>query len=226
MSARILIIEDDQDLATSIADWLGKKYHVECVRDGAEGISRLTHYEYDVAIVDWELPVLSGIEVIQAHRNRNGKTRILMLTGRRQVADKEHGFEVGADDYLCKPFEVRELSARISALLRRPGLAEFGSIKVGDLELNREFRSVSRGGKAIKIRPQEFTLLTFLMRNPRRVFSIEELIEKVWGMEDAATPEGVRASIMRLRAAIHDDEGQIVQTLRGMGYKLEPAEPA
>src|SRR5258706_1536641 len=141
---KILIVEDNTELADNVREWLlGEQYVVDCCADGVEALAYLDAYEYDAVVLDWTLPKMSGIEVCKQYRAQGGTTPVIMLTGRRTVDDKESGLDAGADDYLTKPFEVRELSARIRALLRRAAKVSGNVLKAGNLELDKEKHRVS-----------------------------------------------------------------------------------
>lgn len=227
--AKILIVEDDLDLRAIVEDWLKHEHHVvECASRGNEAVELLNIYPYDLIILDWELPELNGIQILRQFRNRGGRTPVLMLTGKGALDEKETGLDSGADDYLTKPFHMKELSARIRALLRRPAEPGETLITVGDLSLNPTTFAVTRGGAQIKLLPKEFALLEFLMRHPDQVFSAEALLDRVWRSDSDAAPETVRTCIKRLRKKLDSEsEESLIQTLHGIGYKLHcPGEPA
>lgn len=221
--AKILLIEDDVELSRIVCDLFSAENHqVEAVMDGEEAISRLHHYEYDLLIVDWELPRVSGLEVVKQCRAKGSTVPILMLTARRAIDEKEAGLDSGSDDYLTKPFEARELLARVRALLRRPRTSASTALKAGDLVLDPTACRVKKGTRELPMKRQEFVLLEFLMRHPNRVFSAETLLDRVWNHDEAATLEAVRTSIKRLRKAIDDtDEISMITTVHGMGYRFD-----
>lgn len=220
--AKILIIEDDVELAQLINRWLTSEHHlVETVPDGADGLSRLKAYDYDLVVLDWNLPKLTGPEILQEYRQGGGTAPVLMLTGKNTIVDIESGFKAGADDYLTKPFHARELTVRIAALLRR-GPNYLGDVlKVGTLELDRGNYIVKRKGEEIQLLPKEFSLLEFLMRNQNRVFSSDMLLGKVWVNDSDATADALTSCMKRLRKKI-DFEGEppLIKTIHGVGYKL------
>ena len=199
--AKILVADDDVDLAEAIQNWLDGEHHaVELVYDGQEALDRMRLYKYDLAILDWLMPGLPGVQVCGKYREGGGKMPILILTSRAQVEDKEHGLDSGADDYLTKPFELRELSARVRALLRRPPREVTGNVlKAGHLSLDRQTHEVKRGGEAINLLPKEFALLEFLMRYPNEVFSLETLLNRVWPSDSDSSPDTVRVHLTHLR---------------------------
>jgi DNA-binding response OmpR family regulator len=221
--AKILLVDDDKDLAGLILDALTAEQHtVDWRSDGKSGLHYMRYYPFDAVILDWGLPEMPGIDVLRAFREAGGTTPVLMLTGQDQVCEKVQGFEAGADDYLTKPFHMRELSARLKALLRRPGTLVNDVLKVKDLELDSTARNVSRKGKPIQLVPKEYALLEFFMRNPNRVFSVEALMEHVWISDTDITADAVRIAVMRLRKKLESDSGDaIIRTIHKVGYKLE-----
>lgn len=221
--AKLLLIEDDAGLCRMIRDWLALEHHnIEIVGDGNEGLEKLQFYEYDLIILDWALPGMQGVDILKEFRNGGGTTPVLILTGKDAVTDKELGFDAGADDYLTKPFHMKELSARLRALLRRPPQYTGDVLKHGDLELDRANHSLSRDGKEIRLLPREFALFEFLMRHPNQVFSADALLNRVWASESDATIDALTTCIKRLRKKL-DVEGKdsIIRTLHGVGYKLD-----
>jgi two-component system OmpR family response regulator len=221
--AKILLIEDDREITIVIRGWLQSQSHtVEVVHDGREGMDRLRTCQYDVILLDWELPNQSGIDILNTYRNEGGTTPILMMTGKRSVDEKEAGLDGGADDYLTKPFHMKELSARIRSLLRRASPhVQSNVLTVGDLVLDPAKHKLRKNGVEIVLLPKEFALLEFLMRHPDDVFSGEVLLQRVWHSESEATVEAIRTCIKRLRQKIDgDSEGSIIETLSRIGYRL------
>ncbi len=220
--AKILIVEDDQELSQLINRWLTSEHHlVETVADGADGLSRLKAYDYDLIVLDWNLPNLTGPEILQGYRQAGGSSPVLMLTGNNTIVDIESGFRAGADDYLTKPFHARELTVRIAALLRRSPNYLGDVLRAGSLELDRGNYLVRRNGEEIQLLPKEFSLLEFLMRNQNRVFSSETLLGKVWVNDSEATVDALSSCMKRLRKKIDvDGAPQLIKTIHGVGYKL------
>lgn len=221
--AKVLVVEDDVALGKMVRDWLSLEHHnTELVADGAEGLSRVKVYDYDLLILDWELPGAPGIEILKAYRARGGLAPVLMLTGRGSVNDKEMGLDAGADDYLTKPFHAKELTARLRALLRRPEGYLGDILKVGAISLDRTNYRVMRGTEEIKLLPKEFALLEFFMRNPNRVFAPEALLNRVWASESEATIDALTTCIKRLRKKLDvDGQESLIKTVHGVGYKIE-----
>jgi DNA-binding response OmpR family regulator len=220
--AKILLIEDDKDLSNMIAQWLRDDSHVvEVAADGLEGLDLLKFYSYDLAVVDWELPNLSGPEICKTFRARGGKTPILMLTGKSTIDDKAEGFQSGADDYLTKPFEPRELTMRLKAMLRRPEMVAEALLKAQDLELDTTSHVVRKADKPVHLMPKEFALLEFLMRHPNQPFSADAILNRLWPSSSEVSTELVKVYIARLRRKV-DTEKQptLITTVHGLGYKL------
>lgn len=221
--AKILIVEDDLILADYVKKWLESENHVvDHLDDGQEAISHLKIYEYDVVVLDVGLPGMSGIEVIRTYRQAGGKTPVIFLTGKDSIDDKMTGLDSGGDDYLTKPFNVKELSARIRALLRRTPDVNKDSLTYHDISMDTSTRTVKRGKRDVKLSAKEFALLEFLMRHPEQVFSAQALIDRVWTSYSDVSPESVRTYVTRLRSKIDDeDKPTIIQSLYGAGYKLK-----
>lgn len=223
--AKIFLVEDDPEIVENVRDWLQEceKHIVETAVNGRDGLEHLRFYNYDLIILDWELPSMSGLEICTEYRKRGGNTPVLFLTGKREVMNKEAGFDAGADDYLTKPFHVRELAARVRALLRRPPSVYKGSVlQCRHMELDPASAGVTSNGVAVKLNAKEYALLEFLMRHPGQLFSAEALLDRVWKSSSDATTEAITTCIKRLRKKL-DVEGQpsIITTLHGLGYRLE-----
>ncbi|MBU6454136.1 MAG: response regulator transcription factor [Cyanobacteria bacterium REEB67] len=222
--AKILLIEDDQDLARTVADGLNADHHsVVAVHDGLDGLDMLKRSIYDVIILDWQLPGMEGVEILRKFRNSGGNTPVIMLTGRAGINEKELGFNVGADDYLTKPFDIRELSARIRSLLRRPAAKISDTLRVGKLDLDPIKHTVVCDGRQVHISPRDFSLLEFFMRHPGEVFSVDALLSRVWNYDDDATPEALRSAIRRLRIGLdegRDPEHSYIENIIRVGYRL------
>ncbi len=220
--AKILLVEDEPDLADVVKDWLEEDLHlVEVSKDGSSALDALEKNEFDLVILDLMIPNVDGIAVCQRYRRSGGASPILMLTAKKSLESKETGLDAGADDYLTKPFQLRELSARIRALLRRQG-SPVPEFRVGELVLERNSCNVMKAGSSVHLLPKEFMLLEYLMRNNKKVVSVDNLIDHVWGSESAITSETVRSYIKTLRKKI-DTPGQLslIKNIYGMGYKLE-----
>lgn len=221
--AKILIVEDEVAMSEPIKMYLSHEHHlVEVVNDGLEALERLKFYKYDVVILDWMLPGTTGVEVCKQFRAAGGTTPILMLTAKHQTQEKVMALDAGADDYLTKPYDVQEVSARVRALLRRPQVVSGNVLKARSVVLEPSTFRVTREGQEIQLLPKEFALLEFFMRHPNQVFSAEALLDRVWSSDSEASPETIRTYIKRLRQKI-DVAGQnsLINTVHGVGYKLD-----
>jgi DNA-binding response OmpR family regulator len=221
--AKILIVEDEHDLSIPIRDWLTREQHlVELVDNGVEAMERLKVYKYDVIILDWMLPGMNGMEVCKRFRSEGGATPVLMLTAKNTVEDKERGLDAGADDYLTKPFHLKELSARVRALLRRHTQGTSRELRIGGLVLDVVARKVTLNNEEIHFVPREFSLLEFLMRHPNQVFSAEALLDRVWASDTLASPDTIRTYIKILRKKLGGEgKDSLIRTVHGVGYKIE-----
>jgi two-component system phosphate regulon response regulator PhoB len=225
MAARILIIEDEEPLTLLLRYNLeAEGYSVDAAARGDDGDLRLKESPPDLAIVDWMLPGLSGIELIRRLRGRaeTQQLPVIMLTARGEEGERVRGLATGADDYIVKPFSVPELLARIRALLRRARPERVAAVlSSADIELNRDKKRVSRAGRDVPLGPTEFRLLEFLMENPGRVFSREQLLDQVWGRDVYIDERTVDVHIGRLRKALNRGQRpDPIRTVRGAGYAL------
>jgi OmpR-family two-component system manganese-sensing response regulator len=221
--SKILVVEDEPDIANQLQKSLQREQHlVEVASDGKAAIDLLSVSKYDLIVLDWMMPKQSGIEVCQWHRSRGDKTPILMLTAKGELEDKERGLDSGADDYLTKPFHLREFLARVRALLRRGSTAATNVLTAGKVTLDTVARKVSREGKEIKLEPKEFNLLEFLMRHPNQVFNVETLVVRVWESDTLVSADAVRVYIRNLRKKLDvDGEASIISTVHGSGYRVD-----
>ena len=220
--AKILVVEDNIDLLDNICESLTARQHiVDICSDGLQALTYLMTYEYDVIVLDWTLPKVSGIEILKQFRGQGGVTPVLMLTGRRDLDDKESGFDAGADDYLTKPFELRELNMRIGSLLRRGANAPTDKMQVADVVLDKQAKRVTKGEADVQLMPKDFAILELLMSYPNKVFSSEAIIDRVWNASSEASPDVVRKHINRIRTKIDSDtNNSLIRTVHGMGYSL------
>lgn len=220
--AKILLVEDDRNLALLVKDGVSFENHiVDVACDGQEGMDILRSVSYELVILDWDLPKISGLEILQNLRARGSHTPVLMLTGKNQIIDKERGFQSGADDYLTKPFHIKELCARINALLRRPQQLVSSDITAGDLRIDLTLHRVTRDGKEIALARLEFAVLEFLARNQGQVFSNDALLERVWPVDSERSPESVRTLIKKLRNKLDGGGPSVIHNIHGVGYKFE-----
>lgn len=219
----VLVVEDEKRLARLIERVLREEGHaVTVVQDGRGALELAMEPAFDVIVLDVMLPDLDGFEVCRRLRGRGVTTPVLMLTARGALADRVEGLDVGADDYLVKPFAFPELLARLRALYRRaPPLAAGPVLRVADVELDPATRQVRRAGRPVRLTPREFALLELLMRNVDRVLSREVILDHVWGYGAGVTPNTVDAYIRLLRRKI--DRGAdrpLIESVRGVGYRL------
>lgn len=221
--AKILIVDDDELLTGIVGDFLRQKKHeIDCSADGFAGSEKLLGGSYDLAVLDWQLPKKSGIDICSGARKQGLALPILMFTSRGQPADVVLGLDVGADDYLIKPFELEEFGARIAALLRRPRKVTDNTLICGDIAMSLGCATISRAGESVELTPIEYSLLEFLMRNPGKVFAAEELLDRVWTTDSEGSYAAVAACISRLRVKLAvDGKKSIIKTVHGSGYKLE-----
>lgn len=222
--ARILLVEDDRDQATTIDEWLTAEHHnVVIAYDGEEGAYRIDNDAFDVIILDWDLPKMSGIDILKRYRVKKGSTPVIMLTGKGTIADRESGLDGGADDYLTKPFSLRELSARIRALLRRPGEVKSNVLTAKNLVLDPVKHSVTKNGEEVMLLPRDFALLEFFMRNLDVVFSTDALIQRVWEDDSDVTSDALRTAVKRLRKKLDDGDDEsksVIENIPRVGYRM------
>jgi DNA-binding response OmpR family regulator len=234
MRKSVLIVEDDQDIAHLVALHLKDiECEVETVADGKAGLERAQEGEHDLIILDLMLPGIDGLEICRRVRSRADYTPILMLTARTSEFDRVLGLELGADDYLTKPFSVLELVARVKALFRRmealasqDELAEKAPLRLGDLSIEPDKRSVEVRGEGVQLTAKEFDLLLHFARYPGRVFTRAQLLDQVWGYGHEGYEHTVNSHINRLRAKIEKDPAQprYVLTVWGIGYRFSEPE--
>lgn len=224
MEPLILIIEDDERMAELIRRGLEESgYNVTLATDGGEGLSIALENHFDVVVTDILLPTKSGLEICKELKKVNEKYSIIMLTALGTTDDKIDGFDAGADDYMVKPFEMRELTARINALIKRSRLENTDEvIRIADLELDQRTKTVKRGGKELNLTPKEFNLLAYMMINKGRVLSKSEIAEKVWDMSFDTGTNFIEVYISYLRRKV--DKGydkKLIHTKSGMGFILK-----
>jgi DNA-binding response OmpR family regulator len=228
MKKEVLIVEDDVNISELIAIHLRDlDFEVSFAYDGQEGLLKATAKDYNIIVLDIMMPKMDGLEVCRSLRQKNNNTPILMLTSKSEEIDKVVGLEMGADDYLTKPFSVRELMARVKAILRRTQNLEQATeskeeLNLGDIVINRKKRSTALKGKRIELSPKEFDLLHLLGSNPGTTYSREQLLNEVWGYEFSGYEHTVNSHINRLRAKIENDMNtpEFILTTWGVGYRF------
>ena len=223
---KVLVVDDEPTLVATLKYNLeGAGYEVLTAPDGESALLMARSKRPDLVVLDLMLPIMDGLEVCRLLR-RDMSMPILILTAKTEEVDKVVGLELGADDYVTKPFSMRELLARVRALLRRSETVSEDAAELvisGDLELNPRSRVVSRGGKALPLRPKEYDLLAFLMFNRRHVFSREQLLDRVWGYDDAGETRTVDVHVTWLRQKIENVPAKPTRliTVRGTGYRFD-----
>jgi len=220
---RVLVVEDDRAMAGLLEKGLAEENHVVSVAaDGRAGLELAEAYKFDVIVLDWMLPKMDGLEVARRLRRDRNPTPILMLTARDSVPDIVKGLDVGADDYLTKPFSFSEFLARLRALGRRPSAAvPAPRLLVGELALDPNTRQVFRGKHEIRLTATEYKLLEFLMRRPGGVATRRAIVEAVWGLEAEVEENTLDAFVRLLRTKIDQGHKQkLIHTVRGYGYSV------
>jgi two-component system response regulator MprA len=218
----VLVVDDEPAVRGSLRRALGLEgYEISTVDDGEDALEALAEYDFEAVILDIAMPGIDGIEVCRRVRRSGDRTPILMLTARDAVDDRVAGLDAGADDYLSKPFALRELVARLRALMRRTESAEEPVLQVADLSLDRRTRDVHRGERAIELTRTEFSLLELLLSHPRLVLSRSQIFEHVWGYDFGPTSNSLGVYIGYLRRKLEaEGEPRLIQTIRGVGYSL------
>jgi heavy metal response regulator len=221
---RILIVEDDAALSSFIRKGLEAEHHaVDTANDGEQGRAMALEFDYDLVVLDLNLPGADGLSILKSVRQRKTSLPVMILTARSRVEDRVQCLDTGADDYLVKPFSFLELSARARALLRRSHLPSESVLKVRDLSLDRVQRKVERAGRHIELTTKEFALLEYLMRNAGRRLTRAMIIEHVWNMNFDSTTNVVDVYINYLRRKVDDGFApSLIHTVRGVGYQINP----
>lgn len=222
MPAHILLVEDEVKLARFIElELTSEGYRVSVANDGIDGLTLARESLPDIAILDWMLPGLSGLEVCRRLRTTGCKMPIILLTAKDDVGDRVAGLDAGADDYVVKPFSIEELLARIRAHLRRTNEPDLDLFQFEDLSLNRVTREVFRAGRTIDLTAKEFDLLEYLISHPRQVITRDQILEKVWGYDFMGDSNIIEVYIRYLRLKLEESqEKRLIHTIRGVGYVL------
>ena len=220
---KILLAEDEVDLNNVVTRYLKKNgYSVDSVLDGEEALDYLEYSEYDLVILDIMMPKVDGFEVIKKLRDKRNHTSVLMLTARDSADDKVKGLDLGADDYIVKPFDFNELMARIRAVVRRKYGNSSNKLVIGDLILDTSEKSVTRAGKQIELTGKEYEVLEYLMQSKNRILSRDQIKEHVWDFDYEGDSNIIDVLIKNIRKKIDIENGkQIIYTKRGLGYVIK-----
>jgi two-component system, OmpR family, response regulator RegX3 len=228
----VLLVEDEPSFVDALVVGMKREgFRVEVAYDGAEALEKFATVRPDIVLLDIMLPKVSGLDVCRSIREKGSRVPIIMVTAKSSEIDTVVGLEVGADDYVSKPYRLRELLARMRAVLRRTPPTDEpageGELEVGDLRLDSERHEVFLRGEGISLPLKEFELLELLMANAGRVLTRETLIDRVWGTHYIGDTKTLDVHVKRLRARIEDDPShpERIRTVRGLGYKLEAAKP-
>lgn len=221
--AKVLLIEDDEAMLLMLTNCLESDHFiVESADNGADGLHQLQLFDFDLAVIDWNLPEISGVEICRRFRESGGKIPILMLTGKGLPSEKVAGLDSGADDYLTKPFHIDEFKARVRALLRRVIGTNDSILRFANLamDLSKYYVALDNGAE-LKLIPKEFALLEIFLRSPDKVLRPEELIAKAWKSNEAPSLDAVRQHIKNLRRKLEGIPlAPTIETYHGVGYKL------
>jgi two-component system OmpR family response regulator len=221
MLMKILVIEDEKKIASFIRKGLEEQgFSVTVSNNGDDGYLLAKTQAFDVIILDIMLPGRDGLSILKNLREQKNVVPVIMLTARSEINEKVDGLNLGADDYITKPFYMEELIARVHAIARRGGEDKLNMLQSGDLTLNLVSREVKRGGKKIELTPREFSLLEYIMRSPGRVFTRTQILEHVWGYDFDPQTNIVDVCIQRVRKKTFDEDNKLIETVRGVGYRF------
>ena len=220
---KVLLAEDDRKMAQLVTKGLKREsLVVDVAHDGQQALSRLGQSSYDIVLLDVLMPVLDGIEVCRQMRDMRMETPVIMLSSRNDVDDKVRGLDIGADDYLPKPFSLEELKARMRAAMRRKNPYTRPVLEVGDVIMDVNRGLVFRGGKPVDLSAKEYQLLEYFMRHKGQVLSRDQIMEGVWGMTSLVVSNAVDVHISHLRTKLSDESfDQLIRTVRGRGYVMD-----
>lgn len=219
---RVLVVDDEPLIIEMLTMGLSYEgFEVSIARTGFEALEQAHMSKPDLVVLDIMLPGIDGVEVCKRLRAQ-GDVGILMLTARGEVEDRIEGLDSGADDYLIKPFAFRELMARARAILRRKGVNLHKVLRIGDVSMDRQTRRVTRGGQPVELTPREFDMLELFLMHPRQVFPRDVILNRVWGYDYLGDTNVIDVHIRHLREKLNDEERNLIRSVRGIGYSLEP----
>lgn len=220
---RILLAEDEKEMSNALVAILKhNNYSIDAVYDGADALEYGLSANYDIIILDIMMPKMSGLQVLEQLRSKGIQTPILMLTAKSEIEDRIQGLDMGADDYLSKPFAMGELLARVRAMSRRKSDFTPNIIELGNIRLNKENYELSKESSTIRLSNKEFQMLEMLMMNPKRMISTEQFMERIWGFDAEAEINVVWAYISYLRRKLESLDANVkIKAVRGIGYTLE-----
>ncbi len=220
---KLLLADDDKELVSGLTKFLTEKgYVVETAFCGRDALQLLENFTFEVIILDWQLGDMSGVDVCKQFRRQGGKTPVIMLTGLSEIENRVEGLNSGADDYLTKPFEVRELAARLGSLLRRPALFVTSKLEAQGVTLEVETRIVSDGTQTVKLSPREAALLEFLLRHQNRDFSTAYIRDSVWPLDSEGSDDTVRTCMRTLRQKLAKiGKSDLIKTNLQSGYSIQ-----
>lgn len=222
---RILLVEDESQLLNAYVKGLKQDgYAIDTASDGASAVELCEINTYDLVVLDINLPKLNGIEVLKQVRALNKSVKIIIVSANRSIEQRIEGLDLGANDYLTKPFDFLELRARIRALLRRDFISQPKVLSINDFNIDLNLHQITYHGKMILLTLKEYTILTYLIQNRERIISSEELLEKCWNDEADPFSEAMRVHIYALRKKIQEatQRDDVIQTVKGVGYRFNP----
>lgn len=225
MGIRVLVIEDEDEIADFIVRGLREEgFTVERATDGHDGWHRLSTEAWDIVLLDWWLPGMDGLSLLERFRRAGGTATVLFLTARDAISDRVRGLDGGADDYLCKPFAFEELLARLRALVRRPDRRAATTLACADVSIDLATQQVQRAGRRLDLTAREYTLLLLFLRHPGEVLSRTRIYEQVWDERYDGVSNTLEVHIMELRKKLEAHGPRLIQTIRGRGYVFDIGE--
>jgi DNA-binding response OmpR family regulator len=222
--AKILIVEDEPDISEAVVDKLTDLRHaVDAAFTGDSAIGFIDTYPYDLVLLDINLPPPDGLQILKHIRNKSPDVKVMMLTSKAEIDDRLAGFALGADDYLPKPFDLREVVARVNALLSRPVPVVADTVTIGSITLDKSKFETRRGNEVVHLQRKDFLLLDFLMRHPDETFGAEALLDRLWSADSNASKDGLRMAVSRVRKALDPPNcaKSIIESVNRVGYRID-----